>query len=386
MSQLELNLSALNHNIQKARKWGPPGARLRAMVKADAYGHGLEKMSSFLSDHVDEFGVAQIDEAEILQSYLIDQLKDKKKCFPRIFIMSGDKDWESPFFLKRILKGSFVPVLSSIYEIEYLVKTIKVPLMVEIKVDTGIDRLGITPTELGKAIKMIHQNKNLNLSGVLTHYASSDELDQSFSKKQDQIFFDSLHRTSSELLHDVPLHTCNSGALISRSLGHELGRGTQIIRPGLMLYGAAPSFYQNNILQKGDLCEISRWITRVIETKTISKGSTVGYGRTWTANCESRVAVLPVGYDDGYSRALSNRAHVLIHGKRFPVIGLISMNLTTVLVDHNVSVGDEVVLLGAQKGYLGEEEIGVWEIANICNTIPNEVWTGLGLRIERVLL
>ncbi len=191
-----------------------------------------------------------------------------------------------------------------------------------------------------------------------------------------------------ELIRTVAIHSCNSGALLQRSLGRtDIGEGTQVVRPGVMLYGAAPSGWLHDTPAGERLQPVGRWTTRVIEVKTMAPGDAVGYGGTWRVEGDHpvRVGVLRIGYADGFRRTLGNRARVLIRGGSFPVIGRVSMDLVSVLVDDRIQVGDEVVLLGSQKGELGAETISAWEWSELCDTIPYEIWTSIGSRVERVL-
>ena len=175
---------------------------------------------------------------------------------------------------------------------------------------------------------------------------------------------------------------------MQRCLGQtEIARGTTVVRPGVMLYGAAPSRWLHDTPAGGRLRPVGRWSTRVIELRTVAPGGAVGYGGTWRNEGDSpvQVAVLAVGYADGYRRILGNRHRVLIRGASFPVIGRVSMDLVSVLVDDRVQVGDEAVLLGAQEGELGRDIIPAWEWSELCGTIPYEIWTSIGPRVERVL-
>jgi alanine racemase len=154
-----------------------------------------------------------------------------------------------------------------------------------------------------------------------------------------------------------------------------------------MLYGAGPSRWLHDTPAGERLTEVGRWTTRVIEVRSVAPGGAVGYGGTWKVEGDHpvQVAVLAVGYADGFRRVLGNRSRVLIRGGSFKVIGRVSMDLVSVLVDHRIQVGDEAVLLGSQQGELGSDTIPVWEWSELCDTIPYEIWTSIGPRVERVL-
>jgi alanine racemase len=154
-----------------------------------------------------------------------------------------------------------------------------------------------------------------------------------------------------------------------------------------MLYGAGPSRVLDDTPAGDLLMPVGRWTTRVIEVRTVAPGDAVGYGGTWKVEGDRtlQVAVLAIGYADGFRRSLGNRGRVLIRGGSFPVIGRVSMDLISVLVDDRIRVGDEAVLLGSQQGELGSDTIGAWEWAELDGTIPYEIWTSLGPRVTRIL-
>jgi alanine racemase len=261
-------------------------------------------------------------------------------------------------------------------------------LPVELKLDTGMGRLGIQEGELGQLRGILSSCRDLRVVGFLTHLASSDERSVDSILDQEHRLRRMLSQLPDALVQAASIHSCNSGALLQLGLGHPgIGDRTGVVRPGVMLYGAAPSRLLQDSPVGRLLTSIGRWQTRVIEVRSLAPGDAVGYGSTWRVEGESpeRIAVLPVGYADGFRRSLGGRAEVLIRGGRFPVVGRVSMDLISIHVNERVRVGDEVVLLGSQEGELGCNTIPVWEWADLCGTIPYEIWTGLGSRVRRVL-
>ena len=384
MSRFTLDGRALAHNLALAREWAPRGARVRPMVKADAYGHGLRELVGVFAEHADELGVATLEEGLDLRLWLAPDVDAP------IFLASGDKRWDDPEYLDAAREARLVPAVSSLDELRLLVDRVgrAAPFDVELKLDSGMGRLGIRESTLGDVAAIVSSAKGVRIVGLMTHYASSDEEDLEATRQQDEKFRRMLARLPEEAVRAVPVHSCNSGALMQRALGHtDIAAGTAVVRPGVMLYGAAPSKWLHETPAGDRLRPVGRWTTRVIELKTMDPGDAVGYGGTWKVEGDHpvRVAVLRVGYADGYRRIMGNRTRVLIRGGSFPVIGRVSMDLVSVLVNDGVRVGDEAVLLGSQDGELGSDTSPAWERCELCETIPYEIWTSIGPRVKRLL-
>jgi alanine racemase len=352
------------------------------MVKADAYGHGLERLIEVFAQHADELGVAALDEGLRIRSCMAPTIP--------IFLMSGEKDWGNREYLDAVRHARLIPAISSLDELRLLLDRVGPadPCRVELKLDTGMGRLGVQERELRKLTSLLRSSDNLRVVGIFTHFASSDEPDLGQTREQEARLREMLALIPEDLVQTTSIHSCNSGALMHRGLGQsDIAEGTRVVRPGVMLYGAAPSRFLDSSPVGELLTPVGRWTTSVIETRTLTPGDAVGYGGTWTVTGgrNVRVAVLAVGYADGFRRSLGNRGRVLIRGCSFPVIGRVSMDMISVLANERICVGDEVVLLGSQQGQLGSDTISVWELAEFCDTIPYEIWTGLGSRVVRVL-
>jgi alanine racemase len=352
------------------------------MVKANAYGHGLEELVGVFAEHAEELGVATLDEGLDLRSWLDRQ-------FP-IFLVSGAKSWSHRDYLEAVREAGLIPAVSSVEELRLLQDRLagNGPMQVELKLDTGMGRLGIQERDLPDAISTLRSSDNLRVVGLMTHFASSDEEDLAATMDQETRFRKMVAELPGDLVRGASIHSCNSGALMQRGLGQtEIARNTTVVRPGVMLYGAAPSRWLHDTPAGGRLMPVGRWTTRVIEVRSVGPGDAVGYGGTWKNEGDHpvQVAVLAVGYADGYRRILGNRNRVLIRGGSFPVIGRVSMDLVSVLADDRIRVGDEAVLMGAQEGELGSDTIPAWEWSELCDTIPYEIWTSIGQRVERVL-
>jgi len=352
------------------------------MVKANAYGHGVGELIEVFAENADELGVATLEEGLTVRS-----------CLPRempVFLVSGAKDWGNREYLGAVRRAGLIPAISSLEELRLLLDSLgdTGPLRVELKLDTGMGRLGIREADLQDVAALVDASGSLCVVGIMTHFASSDEQDLAPIRDQESRFQRMLSQLPDEVVQNAAIHSCNSGALLQRALGHtDIGAGTAVVRPGVMLYGAAPSKWLHETPAGERLTAVGRWTTRVIEVKTLAPGDAVGYGGTWKVEGDrpERVAVLAVGYADGFRRILGSRGRVLIRGKSFPVVGRVSMDLVSVLVEDRVQVGDEAVLLGAQHGELGSDTIPAWEWAKLCDTIPYEIWTSIGPRVTRVL-
>jgi alanine racemase len=379
---LILDTDALRSNLDLAREWAPDGARVRAMVKANAYGHGLRELIETFSEHADELGVATLEEGIDLRSWLSSDLP--------IYLVSGAKDWGSREFFDAVREARLIPAVSSVDELRQFADRVggSGPAQIELKFDTGMGRLGIQERDLPEVVSTLRSSDSIRVVGLMTHFASSDEEDLAPTRDQDTRFRRMVSEFPDDLVQGASVHSCNSGALMQRCLGQtDIARRTTVVRPGVMLYGAGPSRFLHDTPAGDRLKPVGRWTTRVVEVRTVAPGGAVGYGGTWKneAGGPVQVAVLAVGYADGFRRSLGNRSRVLIRGGPFSVIGRVSMDLVSVLVDDRIQVGDEAVLLGSQEGELGSDTVPTWEWAELCDTIPYEIWTSIGARVERVL-
>jgi alanine racemase len=239
-----------------------------------------------------------------------------------------------------------------------------------LKIDSGMGRMGVTEWELPEALAVIADRPNLRIEALYTHLANADDVDDPFSAEQ-IARFETLLKTMEDAGLRVPLHHVANSAGMVRGLV----RPGDAVRVGLALFGAEP-------VHGWRLEPVMRWRTEIARLKEVPPGHPVGYGTTWRAGRPSRIATLPVGYADGYRRALSNRGEVLIRGRRVPVVGRVSMDLLTIDVTDvpEAKPGDEVVLMGRQGG----EEIAVEELAMKVDTIAYEVFCGITARVPRV--
>ncbi len=243
-----------------------------------------------------------------------------------------------------------------------------------LKIDTGMGRLGIPPRDLAKVLQEVHTCRHLSFEGLMTHFASADTDPESVAEQLRRFALGEQEILAQGLKPKVK-HAANTAALIGFEATH-----FDIVRPGIGIYGVdpAPGF-------SASLRPVMRLLSTVIALRELEAGQTVGYGGSFAASRTSKIATLPIGYADGFGRQHSNRGHVLIRGKRAPIVGRVSMDLTTVDVTDlpGVAVGDEAVIFGEQHGPLGTDVIPAQEIAEIEGTIPWEALTSVSRRVPR---
>ncbi|TAL10674.1 MAG: alanine racemase [Nitrospirae bacterium] len=357
----EIHLPSLRHNLQEVtRRVGT--AAVLAIVKADAYGHGAVPVSQvLLSAGAHQLGVATVEEGL--------ELRGAGITAP-ILVMGGVYD------IPAMQRSTLTPVLPSRDAVETAARLADprtLPLPVHLKVDTGMGRLGITPEE---ALALLRSGwpPTLRLEGVMSHLASADEPDREKTEQQLVRFRAFLEAIRAAGLKVPTAHIANSAAILKYPSSL-----FDLVRPGLMLYG-----YASGPTPSSDLRPALAWKTRVVQIKHVEKGQPVSYGGTFVAPRPSTLAVLPVGYADGYSRAFSNKGRVLIGGRPAPVVGRVCMDLTMVdVTDHPaIRPGDEAVLLGRQgSAAITADDLAAWQ-----NTISYEILCQIGPRTTRVYL
>ncbi|MBU1766958.1 MAG: alanine racemase [Candidatus Omnitrophica bacterium] len=358
-----VSLKAIKNNIDTIRKKIGKDVKILACVKTDAYGHGLEKVSKAIQKKTDYFGIASIDEGALLRRIGI-----KLPILILNCILPEDA--------KEIIKYNLSPTLCS-FEVataldkEALKKNKKVK--VHIDIDTGMGRTGIKVQEAIDFIKKILKFKNLEIEGISTHFPSADESDKNFTCQQIKTL-DRLLKDIDAMGIDIPLkHTANSAAVLAFPESH-----FNMVRPGLAIYGYYLSAHFKKIAKLEPALSLS---SRIVCLRKLPKGATISYGRTYTTKRTSLIATLPIGYGEGYSRALSNKGKVIVRGKIAPVVGRVCMDQTMIDVSKipNVKIGDEVILIGEQKG----KKISVEEVASLAGTIPYEIVCMIGKNAKR---
>ncbi|MBX7147818.1 alanine racemase [bacterium] len=363
----EINLTALRDNVKIAIEKTGSHTKIMGIVKANAYGHGAVMCARALkAQGVTLLGVATLEEGMELRNSGIQG---------EIVILNGLLSESLNEFNEFRLK----PVLHQMDDIVRLgafLKQSSKKMAVHLKIDTGMGRLGFLPSQVEEMVETLKKNSAITVDAVLTHLARADE-DNSEPTDRQYLLFSRLQNILKEKGLDVPVyHIANSAALLTRPI-----ESYELARPGIMLYGAYPNA---SMRDKAALKPVMTLKTKILSLKNMPAGHGISYGATFTTARESLIAVLPIGYADGYPRLASNKACVLIAGKRVPLVGRVCMDLCMADVTDvpGVKIGDEVVLMGKQ----GNEWIRAEEIAAWAETISYEIFCGISSRVPRIYL
>jgi len=364
----EVDLHALRENLAWIRHRVGPKVRIMTVVKADAYGHGLKQIAALLMQSgTDIFGVANLAEAHVIRNV--------GKGWPILMLGAC-----LPDEVERAVQDNVMPTISMPAEAELFSKIatkLNATVRAHVKVDTGMGRLGVAPAQASKLIRRVQSLASLKVEGIYTHYASAED-DEAYSRVQRERFQELLARLADDGIRIPLVHANNSGALL-----HEPDTMFHLVRPGLLVYGVLPPGQRRMASTlHSHLRPALSLKCRVSLVKEIPRGTSLSYGRAFIARRRMRVATLTAGYGDGYLRAASNRAQVLVGGKRCSVLGSVTMDQMMVDVSRvpTVRPGDEAVLIGRQGG----DEITAGELAAWCATVPWEVLTAISYRVPRI--
>ena len=359
MSDLAIDLAALTHNYRQLRGLCAPGVQFMGVVKADAYGHGLLPAARTLAGAgADYLGVGSLEEGLALrQAGLSLPVLLLLGILPHEAGPAAAADLEVALFRRDVAQALAAAALTQ-------GKTAKVHL----KVDTGMGRLGLLPQEVLPFLEELQAYPQLEVLGLVSHLAVADQEDKSYTFKQLEQF-QGLLQAARDRGWELPLsHIANSAALWEMKDAH-----FALVRPGIMLYGSPPAAARRPPVE---LRPVMSFTTRVHQKKRLPPGESISYGCTFTTQDWCDLAVLPVGYANGYSRLLSNRGEVLIRGQRAPIRGRVCMNLTMVEVTHleDIKEGEPVTLLGQD----GEARLTGDDLAAWAQTISYEIYLALG--------
>ena len=380
-SWAEINLDQIAANARLLRERVHNGCEIMGVVKADAYGHGVCFVAPvLLANGVSRLAVSMLDEAVELRRADIQA--------PILVLGYSDPRLASEIVAYGITQTVYSRDLA--IALSRAACEQKCEARIHIKVDTGMSRVGyMAGDQAVKEISWIHSLPHLVVEGIYTHFARADEYDPAFTKQQFEQFM-AICRELNRIGLSIPLkHVCNSAAIMRFPEMH-----LDMVRPGLMLYGMTPAGCPGSW---PELIPAMSFKSSVILNKTVSAGCSVSYGRSFYTRQDSRIATIPIGYADGYSRRLSGKAQVLVHGRRVPVIGRICMDTcmldVTGIKDQPVLPGDEVVLFAPPDRSAGEKgkapadpSVTVDEMAEWLDTINYEVTCLIGRRIPRAYL
>ena len=360
----DVSLDNLKYNVEQIKSKLEDNVKLCGIVKANAYGHGVEEIASnLIKQGVDYLAVAFIDEAV--------ELRLCGFTHPILILGNTPKDTA-----KQVVEYN---ITASVYNTETaealsaeavkIGKTVKI----HIKIDTGMSRIGFVPSEQSiEEIISVSKLPNVEIEGIFTHFACSDSNDDAMTLKQFEKFMYVVSELESKGLSIPIRHCCNSAAIIKYPKMH-----LDMVRAGIILYGMYPSDIEYDI----DLKPLMNFKTSVINVKTMQPGETISYGATYTVEKPMKVATIAVGYADGYSRLLSNCGRVLVNGQFANIVGRICMDQCMIDVTnvHNISIGDEVILFGADEN----ENLPIEELAVKLGTINYELPCIINNRVPR---
>jgi len=369
LTWLEISKKALTYNLKQFRKIIGSKIKLMAVVKSNAYGHGMiECAKIFEKNGADYLGVINLNEALALR---------KSGLKKPIFILSFWSSELGALIIKAIKEKIEFPVYTE-QQIKILSKIsqkIGEKVKIHIKIDTGTSRIGVLPENTLNLAQKCLKSPWLELKGVFTHFAKSESKNQAFTNQQTKKLLEIKEKLMA--MPDFPKNVIFHAGCTASTLNNSQTY-FDMVRIGLGLYGLYPSLV-------GLTCELKpamRWKTRIIQIKTVVKGTFVGYDCTYQCSKKTKIAILPIGYWDGYDRKLSNCGEVLIQGRRVPVIGRVCMNLTMVDISKikKIKAGDEVILIGQEKN----QQISAEDVALKTETINYEVVTKINQMITRI--
>jgi alanine racemase len=357
-----VSLSHLVENLLAVRRHVAP-ARVMAILKANAYGHGVEAVARALSPHADAFGVALVEEGIAL----------RKLGFEKpVLVLGGIWTAQIPLFLEYGLTLT-VPSLARLKDIEEAASVRKTKARIHLEIDTGMERIGVHHYNAEALLEAASLSEHVVVEGLYSHFANADADDLGDAQRQLERFQEVLRFYERRSLPPPLRHMANSAALLRMKDSH-----LDLVRPGLILYGVYPFASDKWPIAVNPALS---WRSRVVYFKVVKAGSPVSYGSTWRSDHDVRMVTVPVGYGDGYFRTMSNKAQVLLRGQRHAQVGSICMDQMMVNIEQGSGYnGDEVVLIGEQDGQrLTVEELAAW-----AGTIPYEILTAISERVPRV--
>jgi len=363
----EINLDNLAHNMREVRRVTNKNTKVTAVIKADGYGHGAKDIASTLLENgADRFAVATLSEAIQLR---------KEVHNVEIMVLGYTPNIQA----KDLIKNNIIQTIYSLdqaKEFSQIAISLNKKVTVHIKIDTGMHRLGLLPNEdTINEIVEINKLNGLIIEGIFTHFATADEIDKEYTRDQVNKF----NYVTTELEKKglkIPLkHVSNSAAIIDLpEFNYDM------VRAGIMLYGLYPSNHINRDIV--DLKEVMCLKTKIAQIKNLNAGSSISYGLNFTVQRNSKIAILPIGYADGYSRTLSNQSHVIINDKKAPIVGNICMDQCIIdVTDIDINSEDDVILFGGN-----DNGITIDSIAKLLQTINYEVVCMVKKRVPRVYI
>lgn len=363
----EVNLDNIKFNLKQVKKNIPEDTKVMAVVKADAYGHGVIPVAkAALEAGADRLAVALPEEGK--------ELRDNGFKLP-IQILGE----VLPNQVSILVENDLIPTISKIETVKRLNELAAkkgIIKKIHIKIDTGMGRIGVFPDDAINFIKKVDSYSNIDIEGIMTHFAKADEKDKSYTYKQWERFKSVIDKLK-EIDINIPIKQAANSATIIDLPEFSLN----MVRPGIMMYGLRPS---HEVDESFKLKPALSWKAKIVYLKEVPSGTGISYGATYVTKRKSKIATIPMGYADGFSRLLSNKGEVLVNGKRAPIRGRVCMDQFMVDVTdiEDVNIGDEVVLIGKQ----GNDELTATEMADLINTINYEITCDITKRVPRVYI
>ncbi|MDR0915324.1 MAG: alanine racemase [Endomicrobium sp.] len=364
---IELDKSAFHFNLKKVRNYIAQDTKIMLVIKSNAYGHGCVEFAK----EANKSGISQLAVSSLEEGIKLRESGVKSN----ILLLDTIFPFEN---FQVAIAHSLTPTISSIAQLpilEHLAIRLNKRINFHLKIDTGMGRIGISSNIAKIILQKISKMSCVNMVGLYTHFAVADT-DPSFTQLQLNIFTQIVRFARVYLNFKFTAHSANSAALLKNKYTH-----LDMVRFGLLAYGLPPFKNLDKIFK---LKPVLTWKTLITFLKKVPAGFSISYGRTFVTNKMSTIATIPVGYSDGYNRILSNKGHVLVHGKYCPIIGRITMTETMIDVTDvkNVNLFDEVVLIG----YQNKSQIKVEDLASLQNTINYEVICSIAEHIPRIVI
>lgn len=371
MSYIEISKKNLIHNFKELKKITKKGTEIAIVIKGNAYGHGQNEVARILEPYADYFQVNSVDELELLRKV------SKKKTFVLGYIEK--KELEKAIKLGCILSVFSMEQLKAVDSISRKLKRMQ---EIHIPIDAYLGREGFLENEWEKIFQEIKKCKNIKLGGIYAHFANIEDVKNlTHAEKQINKYKKAIGLVEGFGFNNLQTHISATSGLLM----YEKNSGVNsVVRLGVGVYGMWPAEHIKEIYKgKVNLKSVMSWKAKIAQVKTLSEGHTVGYGLTYITQKNTKIAVIPVGYADGYDRGLSNIGEVLIKGKRCKVLGRVAMNMFVVDINHleNVKIEDEVVIIGRQ----GKDQITAEELAQKIDTINYEITTRINPLLPRII-
>jgi alanine racemase len=360
----EVNLTQLSQNLQAIRAHVAP-AKVMIVVKANAYGHGLAEVSKQLAPQTDYIGVAVLEEGIFLRELGVTA---------PIIVLGGIWGDQVPQYLQHNLTLTASSV-ERLEQIDAVAGQMGAKAKVHLKIDTGMERIGVHYYSAQILQEAALKCVNVEVEGIFSHFANADASDLTHARLQLERFNQVLRFYEKNGLPMPIRHMANSAAILQLMQSH-----LDMVRPGILLYGVYPAA---EVVRSVEVRPALAWKSRVVYFKVVKPGHPVSYGSTWQSDHPVRIVTVPVGYGDGYFRSLSDKAQVIIRGKKYPQVGRVCMDQMMVNIESDSAFnGDEVTLMGESDG----ETITAQDLADWAGTIPYEILTNINTRVPRVYL